>query len=130
MSEIYKEKIIEAYKNPKNFGRMENADVIVEDYNPGCGDQFKIYIKLDGENVKDIKFEGRGCVISTASASMLTEFVKSRNVKDIEKLGIDDVLKILGIELNPIRIKCALLPLMIIKAGIKNYKERIPLPKC
>jgi nitrogen fixation NifU-like protein len=122
MNGIYKEKIIDAYKNPKNFGSLEDADVAIEDFNPGCGDKFKIYIKFDGENLKDIKFTGIGCVISTASASILTEFVKNKNINEIEKLETKDIIKLLGVELNPARIKCALLPLMIIKAGIKNYK--------
>jgi len=122
MSEIYKEKIIDAYKNPKNFGRLEDADIIIKDVNPGCGDEFEMYIKMSNKKLKDIRFSGKGCVISTASASFLTEFVKNKKISEIEGLEKEDVIKLLGIELNPVRVKCALLPLMIIKAGIKKYK--------
>lgn len=123
VSEIYRERIIDHYKNPRNSGSLKSPDIVAKDVNPGCGDEFEIHIKLDKQKIKDIKFSGIGCVISTASASMLTEFVKGKTLDDVAKMEKDDVVKLLGIELSPARLKCALLPLMIIREGVKNYKK-------
>jgi len=126
MIEIYKEKILEHYRKPRNFGIMENADLYAKDVNPGCGDEFEVYIKLDDKDnnkIKEIKFNGKGCVISTASASILSEFVKNKTIEEVEKLDREDVLKLLGIDLNPARIKCALLPLIVIKASLKTHPK-------
>ncbi len=123
MSDIYKEKIIDHYKNPRNFGSLKNADVISKDVNTGCGDELEIQIKLDVDKIKEVKFNGIGCVISISSASMLTEFIKDKKISEIESLDREDILKILGINLSPVRLKCAMLPLSIIKNGIKNVPK-------
>jgi len=118
MDSIYRENILDHYKNPRNFGRLDRFDVTAEEYNPFCGDRIGMDIKWKMENgkwkIKEINFYGEGCAISMASASMLTENVKGKNLNDIKKLGTPDILKILGIDLTPTRLKCALLPLEVL----------------
>lgn len=118
MDSIYRENILDHYKNPRNFGRLDRFDATAEEYNPFCGDRIGIDIKFKVQSSKfkvhEIKFHGEGCAISMASASMLTENVKGKNLNDIKKLGTPDILKILGIDLTPTRLKCALLPLEVL----------------
>lgn len=109
------------YRHPKNFGKMENPDIISKDYNPLCGDSVEIQLKISNNKIVDVKFNGSGCAISRASASMLTEIIKGKTIEDIIKLDKDDILKLLGIELSPLRLKCALLPLKTLKLGVYSY---------
>jgi nitrogen fixation protein NifU and related proteins len=118
MDDFYKEYILDHYRNPRNFGHLERADASWEDLNPLCGDTIRIELALDGERrVQDIKFSGRGCAISQASASMLTETVKGMKLEDAAKLPQDAVLENVGIGISPTRMKCAMLGLKVLKSA-------------
>lgn len=123
MSEdIYREIILDHYRNPRNKGRISDADVSFHDSNPLCGDEIDIHLKVEDDVVKDIKFEGRGCAISQASASMLTEMVMNKSLTSVKELGKDDILENIGLmNLGPARIKCALLSLKVLKMGMVEY---------
>jgi len=124
MDELYREYLLDHYKNPKNFGDIKNPDIYKHDDNPLCGDDIEIFVKLDDkkEQIKDIKFKGRGCVICIASASILMDELEHKKLKEIQKMKTDDMLKLLGIELTPSRIKCMMLPLKAIQKGIIVYE--------
>ncbi|HLC85743.1 MAG TPA: SUF system NifU family Fe-S cluster assembly protein [Candidatus Nanoarchaeia archaeon] len=120
--EMYQEIILDYWKNPKNFGTIENPTASFRDSNPSCGDVVQIDLKVnDKGNVEDIKFCGQGCVISQAAAAMLTEHVKGKPIDKIKALTKQDILKTLGINLSPIRIKCALLSLKVLKYGLYSH---------
>lgn len=123
MSEdIYREIILDHYRNPRNKGRISDADVSFHDSNPLCGDEIDIHLKVVDNVVKDIKFEGRGCAISQASASMLTEMVMNKPLTSVKELDKDDILENIGlVNLGPARIKCALLSLKVLKMGMVEY---------
>ena len=123
MSEdIYREIILDHYRNPRNKGRISNADVSFHDSNPLCGDEIDMHLKVEDDIVKDIKFEGRGCAISQASASMLTEMVMNKSLTSVKELDKDDILENIGlVNLGPARIKCALLSLKVLKMGMVEY---------
>ena len=123
MSEdIYREIILDHYRNPRNKGRISDADVSFHDSNPLCGDEIDIHLKVKDNIVKDIKFEGRGCAISQASASMLTEMVMNKPLTSVKELGKDDILENIGlVNLGPARIKCALLSLKVLKMSMVEY---------
>jgi len=120
-SEFYTEMILDYYRNPRNFGSLENPDVKVRDSNPLCGDVIEMQIKFNGNNIKDIKFNGKGCAISQASASILTEMAKGKNIYDLIKLDKKELLENLGIELSAVRLKCALLSFKVLKLGLFTY---------
>jgi nitrogen fixation protein NifU and related proteins len=126
--DIYREIILDHYRNPRNKGKLPDADVSIHDSNPLCGDEIDIHLKVDGDKVKDVKFEGRGCAISQASASMLTEMVMGKPLTSIRDLSKDDILENIGLtSLGPARIKCALLSLKVLKLGmVKYYADRDP----
>jgi nitrogen fixation NifU-like protein len=101
---------------------MANPDVSIHDSNPLCGDEIDMHLQVDGDKIKDIKFEGRGCAISQASASMLTEMVAGKPLTSIKDLTKDDILENIGLtNLGPARIKCALLSLKVLKLGMVQY---------
>lgn len=110
--------LLDHYQNPRNFGHLENPDIVHEEGNPSCGDQIRIEIKIQDNKISDIKFTGKGCTISQASASILTEIVKGKTLDEIKKFSKEDMLNALGIPISPIRLKCALLGLKVLKAGI------------
>jgi len=122
-AEIYKEIILDYYRHPRNYGKLENYDISARDTNPLCGDEVEMRIKVsDGGKIGEIKFQGRGCAISQASASMLTEFAKEMPLEWVKGLSKEDVLKLLGNpDLGPARIKCALLGMKVIKTGVYQY---------
>ncbi len=120
MKEIYSELILDHWRYPKNKGKIE-ADIVSKESNPLCGDEVTIYIKLDGERIKDISFDGNGCIISQAAASMLTEFIKGKTLQDVVRLEKEEIERMIGIDLGPMRIKCALLPLKALKLGVLSY---------
>lgn len=123
--EIYAENILEHYKNPKNFGRIKNPDIEAKDVNPVCGDRIEIYVKLDKKGkIKDIKFSGAGCAITQASASMLTERFKGKHIDEIKDMSNEELVKILNISISAGRLKCALLPLKVLKLGYYQYKAK------
>ncbi len=108
---IYQELILDHYKNPKNFGKLDKPDKVIEINNPLCGDKFNMYAKVKGDIIENVAFTGEGCAISVASASMLTEYSKGKKISDLKKLNTPFILKLIGIDLSPNRLKCALLPL-------------------
>ncbi len=126
--DIYREIILDHYRNPRNKGKIANADVSIHDSNPLCGDEIDIHMKIEGDKIRDIKFEGRGCAISQASASMLTEMVMNKQLTSVKDLTKDDILENIGLtNLGPARIKCALLSLKVLKLGmVKYYADRDP----
>jgi nitrogen fixation protein NifU and related proteins len=126
--DIYREIILDHYRNPRNKGKLALADVSVHDSNPLCGDEIDIHLKIDSNKVQEIKFEGRGCAISQASASMLTEMVMGKDLEFLKDLKKEDILENIGLtNLGPARIKCALLSLKVLKVGmIKYYAEKDP----
>ena len=117
-----REIILDHYRNPRNKGKLSNADVSIHDSNPLCGDEIDIHLKIEEEKVKDIKFEGRGCAISQASASMLTEMIMDKPLTTVKDLTREDILENIGLmNLGPARIKCALLSLKVLKLGMVRY---------
>jgi len=125
---LYREEILDHYQNPRNYGKPDKAEVTIREANVSCGDQIDIYLKLKGLNnktriVEDIKFEGEGCAISLAAASMLTEAVKGRKITEIEKLVDEDVYSLLGGKVNPGRVKCATLALVALKKALIKYSK-------
>ncbi len=118
MEDLYRENILDHYQNPRNYGTLENPDISYEDDNPLCGDVIRIDIKLDDQSrVKQVGFTGEGCAISQASASMLTEEILGKTLDEVKQISKDDILDMLGIQLGPVRLKCALLSLKVLKAG-------------
>lgn len=122
MDDIYRENIIDHYQNPRNYGRIENPDISYQDSNPLCGDELRIDIKLYDGRVAEIKFQSKGCAISRASASMLTEMIDGLSLEEIKEIGKEDIMDAMGISLGPVRIKCALLSLKVLKAGVYGLK--------
>lgn len=121
-SDIYKEIILDYYRNPRNKGKMENPDFTGKDSNPLCGDVVQFQLKFEDNKVKDVKFEGEGFAISQASASMLTEMVMGKDIEQVSKISKEDILEALGSpNLGPVRIKCALLPLKVVKTGLYTF---------
>ncbi|MEM2079476.1 MAG: SUF system NifU family Fe-S cluster assembly protein [Nitrososphaerota archaeon] len=121
MPEDFPKHILDHYRKPRNYGEIKDANVIVKDSNKLCGDYVEIYLKFDGNRVSAISFKGQGCMISQASASMLTELVKDKEVEEVLKLTKNDVMKMLGLELGPVKMKCAMLPLVVLRKGIESY---------
>ncbi|PZN13281.1 MAG: SUF system NifU family Fe-S cluster assembly protein [Bacillota bacterium] len=123
-SDLYREQILDHYRHPRNYGTLEDADISHEDHNPLCGDQVRFEVRLDdGGRVVQAAFTGRGCAISQATASMLTEAVQGKTLDDIKAMDQQTVLGLLGISLSPVRLKCALLPLKVLQAGIYRYES-------
>ncbi|MEA5079415.1 MAG: SUF system NifU family Fe-S cluster assembly protein [Anaerolineaceae bacterium] len=124
MDDLYREVIVEHYKNPGYRGSLDPHDISFEDENPLCGDHIRIDLRVDENGiVKEAAFDGHGCAISQASADLLLESIIGKNIEDLKKLNKNDVLELLGIELGPVRLKCALLPLKILKAGVYGLGE-------
>lgn len=119
MDDLYREIIIERYKSPQFRGVLEPNDYSFEDENPLCGDEIRIDVRLgDDKRVKEAAFSGHGCAISQASADLLLESIIGKTIEEIKTLGKKDILENLGIELGPVRLKCALLSLKVLKAGV------------
>ena len=114
MAGPYSATILDHFKNPRNRGALPSPTVSQEGSNPLCGDRVRIDLRFDGETISDIRFSGRGCAISQAAASMLTELVAGLNIQDVRALGKDELLEELGIPISPARLKCALLPLKVL----------------
>ncbi|MFH1520447.1 MAG: Fe-S cluster assembly sulfur transfer protein SufU [Candidatus Micrarchaeota archaeon] len=122
MEELYQEFIIELYKNPINFGKIQNADYQAEIHNTTCGDIVQLYLKVSNGIIQDAKFTGSGCAISQASASLFTNYLKDKLLADVKKISKKEILALLKIDLskNPSRMKCALLPLDALNKAIKS----------
>ncbi|HEY8762468.1 MAG TPA: SUF system NifU family Fe-S cluster assembly protein [Candidatus Dormibacteraeota bacterium] len=115
--QFYREYILDHYKNPRNFGRLESPTLSHEEDNPLCGDIIGIDLAVKDGNIADVRFHGRGCAISQASASLLTERLKGLSLEEARKISKEDVFEDLGIDISPARIKCALLSLKVLKVG-------------
>jgi nitrogen fixation NifU-like protein len=128
--QLYREVILDHYKNPRGHGEMDAADAHAEGQNPLCGDEVSIYVAFaeDGDTIEEIKFSGRGCAISQAATSMLTEMVTGRSASEVASLPRDELLEEIGIPLTPIRLKCALLGLGTLKVALHKAKGT-PLPE-
>ncbi|MGE5691302.1 MAG: Fe-S cluster assembly sulfur transfer protein SufU [Pseudomonadota bacterium] len=128
--QMYREVILDHYKNPRGHGDMEGADAEAEGQNPLCGDEVSIYVRFaaDGETIDEVKFQGRGCAISQASTSMLTEMVQGRTAAEVAALPKEELLDEVGIPLTPVRLKCALLGLGTLKVALHKAKGT-PLPE-
>ena len=120
-SDIYKDIILDYYRHPRNFGDLPDPDVRAKDSNPLCGDVIEMQLRIRDGKIDDLRFKGRGCAISQASASMLTELAKGKTLDEMKALGKGDILNMLGIDPGPTRIKCALLGLKVIKLGVYGY---------
>ena len=123
--EIYKEIIMDHYKNPRNFGKLEGADFSAEDNNPLCGDHVEMAVKVADGRVSDVKFIGRGCAISMAASSIITELIQGMSMEDLRKFDKEQLLEAMGNpDLGPVRVKCALLPLKTLKLGLYTYLSK------
>lgn len=115
--QFYREFILDHYKNPRNFGRIDGADISHEEYNPLCGDLVGMDFKIADGVIEEVRFHGRGCAISQASASLMTERLQGMSLEEARRISKDDVLGELGIDISPARLKCALLTLKVLKVG-------------
>jgi nitrogen fixation protein NifU and related proteins len=127
--QLYREVILDHYKNPRGHGVIEDADAQADGLNPLCGDEISIYVAFaeDGERIEDVKFSGRGCAISQAATSMLVDMAKGRTATELAQMPKDELLEEIGIPLTPIRLKCALLGLGVLKVALHRAKGT-PLP--
>jgi len=124
MEDLYRELIIDRYKNPQYRGALEPNDITFEDDNPLCGDHIRIDIRLDETGrVVEAAFNGHGCAISQASADLLIESILGKTIDEVKLVTKQDILDMLGIELGPVRLKCALLCLKVLKAGVYGLGE-------
>jgi nitrogen fixation protein NifU and related proteins len=128
--QLYREVILDHYKNPRGHGVLEGADATADGQNPLCGDEVSVYVSFasDGDTIEDVKFSGRGCAISQAATSMLMEMVKGRSATEVATLPRDELLEEVGIPLTPVRLKCALLGLGTLKVALHKAKGT-PLPE-
>jgi nitrogen fixation NifU-like protein len=128
--QLYREVILDHYKNPRGHGLLEDADAEAEGQNPLCGDEVSIYVAFgdDGDTIDEVKFSGRGCAISQAATSMLTELVQGRSAHEVATLRREELLDEIGIPLTPVRLKCALLGLSTLKLALHKAKGT-PLPE-
>lgn len=129
MDDMYREVILDHYKNPRRQGTLDPADISYEDDNPLCGDRIRIDLQIDSEDrIIDAAFSGQGCAISQASASMLMEEIVGKSLSDVKELSKEYILDLLGIELGPVRLKCALLSLKVLKVGAYGIQEWVEDP--
>ena len=127
--QLYREVILDHYKNPRGHGVIEDADVSAEGQNPLCGDEVSIYVSFqpDDDTIDEVKFSGRGCAISQAATSMLMEMTKGRTAEEVAVLDKDELLAEIGVPLTPVRLKCAMLGLTTLKVALHKAKGT-PLP--
>ena len=124
MDDLYRELIIDRYKNPIYRGELDPNDITFEDDNPLCGDHIRIDLRVDEDDiVTEALFSGQGCAISQAAADLLLESVQGKHLDDVKMLSKENLLDMIGIDLGPVRLKCALLPLKVLKAGVYGLGE-------
>jgi len=121
--DLYSEIILDYYKNPRNKGPLENANAQSEEYNPSCGDKISVQLKIEDNKIIKANFDGVGCAISQAAASMLTEEIIGKTIEEVKAMDTPDIINMLGIDISPGRIKCALLGLSTIKKAIILYQH-------
>jgi nitrogen fixation NifU-like protein len=127
--EMYQDNILDHYENPSHWGTLEHPTFGIRDLNPLCGDEVHIQARLDDESrLAAVRFEGKGCVISLAAASMLMEEVEGKTLDEIKKMGRQDMLDLLGVPLTTMRVKCAMLPLRALEKAIQHYEEEGTVP--
>ena len=114
-TDLYREEILDHYQNPRNFGKMKGASSHAHQTNPLCGDDIEMFIKVKNDKISDISFQGKGCAICLAGASILTEHVKGKPKKELTRFSEKDMLDLLGIEVSETRKKCAMLSLAVLK---------------
>ena len=130
LESLYREVILDHYKNPRGHGVIEGADAEAEGQNPLCGDEVSVYVKFagDGDTIEEVTFTGRGCAISQAATSMLTDLVAGRSAAEVSALPKEELLDEVGIPLTPVRLKCAILGLGVLKVALHKAKGT-PLPE-
>ena len=128
LDSLYREVILDHYKNPRGHGVIDGADAEAEGQNPLCGDEVSIAVAFDGDTIADVKFQGRGCAISQAATSMLMDMVKGRTAQEVASMSRDELLDEVGIPLTPVRLKCALLGLGVLKLALHKGRGT-PLPE-
>jgi nitrogen fixation NifU-like protein len=128
LDSLYREVILDHYKNPRGHGVISDPDAQAEGQNPLCGDEVSIAVEFEGDTIADVKFQGRGCAISQAATSMLMDMVKGRTAQEVASMSRDELLEEVGIPLTPVRLKCALLGLGVLKVALHKGKGT-PLPE-
>lgn len=124
MDDFYRENILDHYRHPRNAGKLEHPTHSHEEHNPLCGDVIRMDLHVNEDNIIDqVAFAGKGCAISQASASMLTEMIQGKTLEEARQIGKEQILEALGIEIGPVRLKCALLSLKVLKAGAYGLSE-------
>ncbi len=123
MEDLYREQIIDHYQHPRNYGTLDNPDISYEEDNPVCGDHLHIDLRVKDGVVAEARFNGHGCSISQASASMLIESIIGKPLEEVRQIDKQQILEMLGIQLGPVRLKCALLSLKVLKAGAYGLHE-------
>ncbi len=120
--QLYREVILDHYKNPRRHGLLDAPDGLAEGQNPLCGDEITVSLRFDGDTIADVGFEGRGCAISQAATSMLTELVEGKSAAEVARMPKEELLEEIGIPLTPVRLKCALLGLGVLKVALHKGK--------
>jgi nitrogen fixation NifU-like protein len=123
MDQLYREYIIDHYKNPRNFGELEPHDAEFHDRNPVCGDEMGVHIRLNGDRIEDLRFHGQGCAISQASASIISDELKGKTVDEVARLDRHFVIDEIGVDLSPTRLKCGLLALKVVQGALLGRME-------
>ncbi|MEO6991065.1 MAG: Fe-S cluster assembly sulfur transfer protein SufU [Candidatus Baltobacteraceae bacterium] len=118
MDDLYKEYILDHYRNPRNFGQLDAPDIVAEDVNPLCGDRIRVELKIRDGRVEDFRFSGQGCAISQASMSMLGETIRGQRLEDVARIDTDAVVENVGIGISPTRRKCATLGLKVLRTAV------------
>ncbi|KPN30302.1 scaffold protein [Halolamina pelagica] len=126
-SDMYRQQILDHYKNPRNYGEMPDPDFSHVGENPSCGDTIKVDVKLadDDETIEEISFTGDGCAISQAAASLLTKKLPGKSIEELQAMDTDDITEMLGVEISPMRIKCAVLARQVAQDGAKLYRGEL-----
>jgi nitrogen fixation NifU-like protein len=123
LDDLYRQDILDHSQNPRNFGTLDQPDISAEDSNPLCGDKIRMDLRVKDGTIEDVRFTGVGCSISRAAASMLTEEIKGKTLEEVRRIGREEILEMHGIELGPVRLKCALLALKTLKVGIYGLQS-------
>jgi nitrogen fixation NifU-like protein len=121
--DLYAEDILDHYRNPRHYGHLDHPTFTFHDTNPFCGDEITLELKIEDDRIVEVAFSGKGCAISQASASMLTEEILGKSLDELKGWTKDNVLELIGIPLGPVRVKCALLPYKALKAAVWGLAE-------